>query len=137
MSQADVELVRRVYERLHHDLATPLTEADIVELFDPEVEVDLTRRVLNPGTYRGHEGMERAREELRQIWSKWVLEPERLIDTGDEVVVVERVLGRARASGIELNDRGATRYLVRDGRIARVVIYFDVAEALADVGVQD
>jgi ketosteroid isomerase-like protein len=49
---AGEDLLRRTYDALNRrDLAV------LAELADPELEMDLTERVLNPATYRGAEGM--------------------------------------------------------------------------------
>jgi ketosteroid isomerase-like protein len=47
------------------------------------------------------------------------VEPEESIDAGEQVVAVQRISGRAKASGIETELRYAVVYTIRDGKIAR------------------
>jgi ketosteroid isomerase-like protein len=133
MSEENVELIRQAYERFARDMTVPIEQADLVDLVAPDVHVDVTRRVLNPNSYDGYAGMIEGRREIAEVWDSWVLEPERFIEDGDDVVVIEAIRGRGRGSGVEITDRSATRYSIRDGRIARVVVFLDVDEALRGV----
>lgn len=74
---------------------------------------------------------------MSQAWSQWTIEPERLIDAGEEVVAVETISGRGRGSGVEIADRSATKYTLHKGKITQIVVYFDLAEALAAVGLSE
>lgn len=137
MSQESVDVVRRVYEGFGRDLAAPIGEADLVELVDPDVHLDLTRRTFNPASYDGYAGMLRGREDIRQIWDQWLVQPERFIPAGDRVIVVETVTGRGRGSGVEIVDRSWSSFSLRDGRIVRIVVYFDGDEALEAAGLDE
>jgi ketosteroid isomerase-like protein len=55
----NVEIVRRAYEAWNRgDLPT------FAEFLAPDVEMDFSERVLNPGSYRGRDGFLRWTEEL-------------------------------------------------------------------------
>lgn len=137
MSRDNVEVVRSFYCRLGRDLASgPRTEADITELFDPEIHVDQTRRVLNPASYDGYDELLRGMGEIREAWEHLSLQPERFIEAGDQVLVLEMVHGRGRGSGIEVATRAGSVYTLRGGRILRVVVYWDSSEALEAVGLE-
>jgi ketosteroid isomerase-like protein len=138
MSSENLEVVRLAYQRLLTDLVDPPgDEADLLELLDPEIHLDQTRRVLNPASYDGHQGFRQAMGEVREAWEAFRVEPERLIEADDRVVVIETVRARGRGSGVELADRSASVYTLRNGRIVRVVVYRDPAEALDAVGLHD
>jgi ketosteroid isomerase-like protein len=60
----------------------------------------------------------------------------RAID-GERVLVLTHNTGRGRTSGVELGEmatRGANVFTIRDGKVARLVLYFDRDRALADLG---
>ena len=41
-----------------------------LEFVDPEIVVDATRNVINPGTYVGFDGLERWQADIDEIWKK-------------------------------------------------------------------
>lgn len=135
MSDANVEIVRRVYDAL----ADP--GEDITALWDPEVEFDVSRdiwgAVVGGGHYRGVEGVRQWMLDLYAAWEQMDIDVEELIDAGDDVVAVIRVAGRGRVSGIEIEYRPAGVWTIRDGRIARVVWFADRDAALEAAGVAD
>jgi ketosteroid isomerase-like protein len=138
MSQENVEVVRLAYQHFLHDLADPPgDEAGLAELFDPEIHIDQTRRVLNPATYDGYQGIRRALGEAREAWEAFSVQPERFIEADDRVAVIETIHARGRGSGVEIVDRSASVYTLRNGRIRLVVVYRDPAEALNAVGLRD
>ena len=95
----------------------------------------MSRRVFNPATYHGIDGLVQLGAEIREVWDEWRITPERFIDAGDRVVVLETIRARGRGSGVELQSgRSATIWTLRDGRVARVQIGFDPQEALKAVG---
>lgn len=57
MSQENVEVVRGAYDRFIRELTAPIGEEDLVDFLDPEVVLDVTRRVLNPAIYHGYAGI--------------------------------------------------------------------------------
>jgi ketosteroid isomerase-like protein len=55
----------------------------------------------------------------------------------ERVLVLHRWSGRGRTSGVELGQmsaKAATLYHARDGKVTRIVHYFDRERALADLG---
>lgn len=44
--------------------------------------------------------------------------------------------GRGKASGLEVEGRGAVLFEIRDGKVKRLVRYFDRDRALADLGLR-
>jgi ketosteroid isomerase-like protein len=134
MSKQNVEIVRRVYDGGVRELTSSPDEADLLELFDPGVHVDLTRRVLNPAAYNGYDGLRLGLSEVREVWDRFTILPERFIDVGDHVLVLETVQASGLGSGVEVATRGATLYTLRDGKIVRLTLYLDSREALEAVG---
>jgi len=130
VSEEDVEIVRQVYECVNRG-----DWERMAELADPDVE--------QLGTVGGLEDRSRARglSEIRQLyehdeeaWDQYRIEPERLIDAGDRVVVFQREYQRGKSSGIELVAETASIVDLRDGQVVRMQGYMDRAAALKAAG---
>jgi ketosteroid isomerase-like protein len=130
MSQENVEIVRGAIDAFNRrDLEA--WEA----LSHPDVEVDWSAsRGLEAGVYRGHEETDRFLRTF-ETFERVVLEPERFIDAEDSVVVpnTSRFMGR---EGIETVAWSALVYELRDGRVERIRLYQDMAEALNAAGLR-
>src|SRR5262245_16378115 len=133
MSQENVDVVRAAFEALNRrDRETAFSFAD------PEVVVDATRRVFNPTTYVGLQGIREWAADLDEIWASFTNEVSEFIDAGDRVVVVGQLRGKGKASGVEVRQGIAGVWTVRDGRIVRVEIgYTDRREALEAMGLSE
>jgi uncharacterized protein len=133
MSQENVEIVRLAHERLN--------EGDInglVALCDGDFELDMSARVMNPETYRGHEGIRRFYREVSEIWEEIRWEPLRFAAAADKVVVVMRDQGRGRGSGVEVARRGTAWVWTIRGQLAvSVHFYTDQTEALEAAGLSE
>ena len=123
------EVLRRTY--------AALTRRDFValeELADPDFEMDLTERVLNPATYHGAEGLLRFLGEIDELWASMDIDVERVIERGDELLAVLMVTLTGRGSGVEMESRIAQRWTLRDGRLLRMKLYGDADAAVAEFG---
>jgi ketosteroid isomerase-like protein len=130
VSEEDVEIVRQVYECVNQG-----DWERMAELVDPDVE--------QLGTVGGLEDRSRARglSEIRQLyendeeaWDEYRIEPERLIDAGDRVVVFQLEYQRGKSSGIELVTETASIVDLRDGQVVRMQGYMDRDAALNAAG---
>jgi ketosteroid isomerase-like protein len=101
-------------------------------LADPGFEMDLTDRVLNPATYRGAEGVARFLQEVDELWASMDLTVEQVLERDDEALAVLRVKLQGRGSGVQLNDRIAQWWTLRDGKLVGMRLYQDVDAALAE-----
>jgi ketosteroid isomerase-like protein len=136
MSQANVELVRTVMHLM--DLAERgERNPRLIDYFAPDVEIDMSRRTFNPDVYMGHAGLRRLSREVRDVWEVFVITPERFIDAGDRVVVVETRRGRGRGSGLEVEDRSAVIWTIREGQVIRMETDLQPHEALDAVGLSE
>jgi ketosteroid isomerase-like protein len=131
MSKENVQFVRKA-------LAAVSSQGldQTLELFDPEIVVDASRNVLNPSTYVGIEGLRQWQADLADIWEEIRVEPVEFFDAGDRVVVISRLIGRGKGSGIEVQRLTSAQIAtVRDGRIRRWEIgYTNRDEALEAAG---
>jgi ketosteroid isomerase-like protein len=130
MSEENVEIARLAHERLN--------EGDIdglVALCDRDFELDMSARAMNPGTYRGHEGIRRFYREVSEVWEEMRWEPLRFAAAADKVVVVMHDHGRGRGSGLEVTRRGtAWVWTIREELAVSVHFYADQAKALEAAG---
>ena len=129
MSQENVDVVRRA-------LSARRTEFE--EVLDPALRLDLSERVFNPAVYEGYEGIMRWRADVGDVWDSYRSEPEEFFDRGDLVVVFTRERGRAKGSGIEV-DQHPTALLcrLRAGRVTEIRLYHDRERALRDAGLAE
>ena len=139
MSQANVEIVREAMSLLSRITSggDADAEAELLRLFAPDVRIDMTRRVFNPDLYIGHEGLRRLAREVSAVWEEFTIEPERLIDGGDRVVVIERRRGRGAGSGVAVEQTAAVIWTLEDGRVVAAATDLDPREALKAVGLSE
>ena len=121
------EVLRRAYEAL-----TRRDFAALDELADPDLEMDLSERVLNPATYRGAEGLLQFLGEIDELWEWMRIEVERVLERGDELLAVLLVTVKGRGSGVEIESRIAQRWTLRDGKLRRMYLYVDAEAAVAE-----
>lgn len=130
MSRQNVEVVRRVHERW---AAGDFSVAG--DLYTPGFEWQQDRHAVEPGTRRGEE-IGHTLHRIFEVYEGFHVEPEEYVDAGDRVVVFGRSVGTARGSGLVANQRFAFVWTVEDGRLARLEVYGDRAEALAAAGLR-
>jgi ketosteroid isomerase-like protein len=70
-------------------------------------------------------------------WDDWRCEAEEYIARGDQVVVLTRYRGRGKGSGVPVDTKGAHVWALRDGKVVRLEIFADRANALAAAGLAD
>jgi ketosteroid isomerase-like protein len=137
MSAENVEIVRELMALRERPLESgePPTHTDLLA---PDFEIDLSRRVFNPAVYRGIDGLARLNDEIRDVWEEFRVVPEQFIDAGDRIVVMEKIRGRGRSSGVEVETRTyATIWTLHDGQVTRVQVGVDPNEAVKAVGLEE
>jgi ketosteroid isomerase-like protein len=91
-----------------------------------------------PGSWRGLGGMEEARRDWLSAWDELSVAAEEYRELDDGTVLVfTRLTGRGKTSGMDLGQmraEGASLFQLSDGRVTRLVRYYDRARALADLG---
>jgi ketosteroid isomerase-like protein len=131
MSRENVELVQRMWKAfLENDFQTALSS------YDPEVEWDGTN-LPDGQVSRGLDAIVEHLARWSEMWESWNVEVERVIDAGgDHVVAIFRETGRS-SSGLDMDERHAELYRVRDGRIVRRQGFSDPNEALEAAGLSE
>ena len=139
MSQENVEIVRRLVEawnRNEQGRVVPLER--VIPFLDPGVIFDATRRIIDPKTYAGIEGIRAMLAERDEVWGEFRMEPAEFVDAGDRVVVIGRRVGKGRGSGVDVNQPMADVFTLHGGRVVRCEIgYSDRAEALEAAGLSE
>jgi ketosteroid isomerase-like protein len=108
----------------------------VLPLVHEEVEIDASRRVLNPARYHGVEGVRQMTREILEVWEAWSIEIGRLWRNGDRVLVEGHVTARGKGSGVELRDTYYGIWEFRDGLPAKQIIFVDSDEAFEAAGVE-
>jgi ketosteroid isomerase-like protein len=131
MSRGDVEIVRDIFKRWDRG------DFDTAEVFHPQVEfaryggeVGIARDA------RGLDALTAAMVEWMREWTGMRLEAERFLEAGDRVLVLARLRGTGKRSGLKLDHLEAEVFTVRDGKIVRWEAHWDPAEAMRSVGLE-
>jgi ketosteroid isomerase-like protein len=131
ISKRNVEVVRAIYEAwAQHGLEAGL------RYLEPGVVWDVSRRLVDPGVYRGHEGVRDYVRGIRKAYSGMGSEHEDLLEAGDKVVALLTFRAEGRSSGAAVQTRIANVWTLRDEKVVRMEYFGDREEALAAAGVR-
>ena len=132
MSQENVEVVRAAFEAWERGGLDALSE-----FWDARIDWRAAEGAIDDaGPIRGADAMRAYLQDWLDDFDEMRVEPEELIDAGEQVVAVQRISARAKASGIETELRYAVVYTVRDGKIVRGREYWERAQALEAAGLR-
>lgn len=126
MSQANVELVMQALDAFNRrDL----------EVYDDLYTSDFAgfpsmAGIVEGGSYTGREGFETFLVGLRDTWDGFRVLADECHAIGERVLVLCRMAGRARSSGVEVEGLGAMVFEFRAGKISRARDFLDRSEAL-------
>jgi ketosteroid isomerase-like protein len=85
-------------------------------------------------TFVGPEGIETYFERLRDAWEVFRIHPGRFRESTSVVVMLGRLEGRGKSSGVPVDSALGMVFDFRDGLISRIRGYLDHAEALGAAG---
>src|SRR3954453_8734404 len=111
MSKQNVELVRSVYDALNRG-AWDEAFRDL----HPDYEVTF-QRGLAAGTHKGRKALQRVIEDYNAAFDNMVLEPEKFLENGDQVLVLVTRRGRPKGGRVDIAVRNGHLWTVRDGKI--------------------
>ena len=87
----------------------------------------------DPQTYHGREGVQQALASSDESFDEFTLAPTDMIGVGTRhVVVVLRMTGRGRGSGVPVEEEIAHLWTVEDGKAVAMQVYSDPQDALRD-----
>jgi ketosteroid isomerase-like protein len=125
---ANVELVRSIHA------AWERGDYSSFEWADPEIEFVIADGP-EPGRSIGLAGLAPSLRDFGSAWEEYHSEAVAYRELDDErVLVLTYVIGRGKASGLEIAQRRANVFHVRGGKVTRLVVYWDREHALADLG---
>jgi len=133
MSQENVETLRQWYELLNETGEPPL------DLFHPDLEIHMFQGSPIRGPYRGHQGLQRWREDTFDVIKDWRLELDEVV-TGDDpnvLVAGQRFVGVMRHTDLKADFPLSVVVRFRDGLISRVDGYRERSEALEAAGLRE
>ena len=131
MSQENLELVRSIFAARERgdfsDAGWAHPEIEYVIVDGPE-----------PTSYKGLAGLAQAMREMLSPWDRYrgQVEGYRELDA-ERVLVLIHPMGRGKASGLELDalsTRQAQVVHVHDGKVTKILVYWDRERAFADLG---
>jgi ketosteroid isomerase-like protein len=131
MSQENVERLRRFYASLNEGSDEPL-----MDFLHPAFVYRTREELPGGGTYRRHD-FPRRLAELRQTFREGRFEVEGFIASPQDVVVVVRVTGLGRISGVPVDERMFHTWTIHNGKALALRIYSDRGEALEAAGLSE
>lgn len=133
MSQENLNLVARAFEAINR------RDVDgFLDMADDGVVQDWSRAVgPQSGVYRGRSEVTKFLHSWWDAFEESVIVVDEMVDAGDHVVTVFHGRQRGRASGVEIEGRGAVLvWTVRDGVIVSATLYQQREEALEAAGLR-
>jgi ketosteroid isomerase-like protein len=127
----NLDLVRSIYASWERG------DFGSIEWADPEIEFVLSGGIAD-GAWTGLAGMAEGWRTYLSAWEDLRSEVEEYRELDEErVLVLTRLTGRGRTSGLELGQmrvKGATLLHVNGGKVTKLVVYADADRALAHLG---
>ena len=132
MSQENVEIVRDTIAAFNRGGV----EAAL-EYFDPDIEWLGPPEWLEDRLYEGHDGIRKIAAVWTENFDEYRLDVEKAIDAGDHVVALVYQRARIKGTGDRIEQPIGYDWEVRDGKGARVQVYFTWEEALEAAGLSE
>jgi ketosteroid isomerase-like protein len=133
MSQDNVDALRAVYAEWSRGNWRPK-----FDLYDPDMEWGWSPDFPGlAGVYRDPAERSQRLHDWLSPWENWRCEAEEYIAEGDWVVVLTRYRGRGKGGGVDVDQRGAHVWKMRDGKAVRLEIFADRTKAFQSGGLQD
>ena len=140
MSKENVEFVSGLYDAsatMDQDQLLAALPEMIPQICHPEIEWVEDPQRADGRTYRGHDGVLESFKQWLEGFEEYGFEVERIVDCGDEVLVVAHEEGRGKASGAPVSARNYQVITVTDGKILRYQEFYDEDAALEAAGLRE
>jgi uncharacterized protein len=108
-----------------------------LEQFDPEAEWHSLTQVMFGGehaVYQGHRGIREGVREIDEVLEDMQVDCLEIRDLGEAILVIGRVRGRGKASGIDIESPIHWVVEFADGRVVQMRDYLDFASAINAAG---
>jgi ketosteroid isomerase-like protein len=131
---ANLKLVKGIFARWEQG------DFSNVDWADSEIEL-VVRDGTSPGEWKGTAGMAAAWREVLNAYDELraIADSYRELDR-DRILVLIRNTGRGKASGMdvaEMHPRSANLFELREGKVARLTLWWDRDLALAELGIEE
>jgi uncharacterized protein len=129
MSDANVEVVRRVYDEWGRGNFRPR-----FDFYHDEMEWGWSDEFPGlAGVYEDARGPNPRLRAWLDGWEHWRAEADDYLELGDHVVVLASYHGRGKGSGVEIHQQGAHVFELRDGKVVRLEIFASRDKAIESV----
>jgi ketosteroid isomerase-like protein len=126
MSQENVEIVRRL-----NDVFNERSFVENADLLDADMVWDMSRMGLpDAASATGWSGLLAFFDTWTESFASQHIDAEEIVDGGERVLAMVRHVGRGRTSGIDIDQRFAMVWTLRNGRARRMDMYLTRDEAL-------
>jgi ketosteroid isomerase-like protein len=125
MTESHLDLIRRGYQSWNSG-----DREWVLDHMSEEVEWITPPEDPDPGTYRGHRGVERFWAQWRAAVGQLQFEPQEMVEEGDHVLVVALRSGRGEHSGLNVSDRVVQVFTFEGDTCVRVRETYDRSEAM-------
>jgi ketosteroid isomerase-like protein len=130
VSEENVEIVRRVYEGWARG------DFSAVEHFDPDIDFEMVDWP-HQTRVRGIEEMSRTWRSTLGAFEGFRSTPQEIVDHGDRVLVLNRIEASGKESGAGVGADTATVCTLKDGKVVRMALYWNVDSARREAGAGD
>ena len=133
MSVSNVELLRLAVDAANHrDVAT------LDAIWSEQAEFHSTFAASEGRVFRGRQGTRDYFATLGEVFDDMRVEIEEITEAGaDRLMVVVRVTGRGKGSGVNVEQRNGQVWTFVRGKVARVDSFMSRAEALKAAGLSE
>ena len=133
MSEENVEIVRRSFQAWNSR-----DPVEIARFYKEDMKWQSAMADVFGETIGGHEAIKQEMARWDKEWSATRFEIDELIDLDDtRVLSLHRVIATGRGSGVKVVRTLSGVYELHDGKIVKMRIYLDRAEALEAAGLSE
>jgi uncharacterized protein len=107
--------------------------------YSPEVVWEIPEEFQTLGfaeSYHGHEGLVQGLERFSEAFESWELRPDRALDFGDRVLALGSFRGKARASGVEWQQKFSQLVTLENGLVVRDRFFYSWDQGLRAAGLE-
>jgi ketosteroid isomerase-like protein len=122
MSEANVEIVRRIYDGWSRG------DFSNAEFFADDIDFDMVDWPAAARS-RGVTAMAQTWRTSLGAWDDFRSFPTEYIDCGDRVLVLNHIEGRGKESGVDVSAETASVFTFEAGKVVRLALHWDVDAA--------
>ena len=107
--------------------------------YSPEVVWEIPEEFQTLGfaaSYLGHEGLVQGLEQFSEAFESWEIRPDRALDLGDRVLALGSFRGKARASGVEWQQKFSQLVTLYKGLVVRDRFFYSWEQGLRASGLE-